>query len=325
MTRHRGSVRVLAEQKDIRGVDEIIKGLESLKQDRSLDMWSHRMGIYLNAADQFHDPRLIEPLLDILATSEKPEKNHHADVIKILSAYDDSRLIPLFTQYLGTLNPGDNNPGTDHLYASALAALTRRLGENTPKYLIQQLNESENDIIRAAILYALGELSYPDFPSSPRENRWSAQHIEKRDRQKIAARVREQAYPVLVESLNDPSVDVNRMAALGLTIYATGSQRSSIAPDLRAVTPLTNWCNSQNLCFRELSEYLGLYGNADTGKVLLAVLKSQLPTKGDYNIVAALGKLKPEGAVPVLVRNINARCRRPYNQWYYQVHTSMYW
>jgi len=316
MTMHRGGVRVLAEQKDIRGVDEILKGLATLKKDRSLDMWSHRMGIYLGAAGKFHDKRLVEPILQILATSEKPESYHHAQVIHILSAYDDERLVPLFTKRLGTLNPKKQYPARDTLYGPALTALTRRLGENTPEYLIKQFNESRNDKIRAAALLALGELSYPNRPAYPGKARWSVERFNKKeDREKVASEVRKLAYPVLVEALKDPSADVNRMAALGLTILAAGNKYDSIGPDLRAVGPLTEWCRTQNKSFFSLTRYLGANGNAESGKVLLAVLKSQPPTKGDAQIVFALKKLKPKGAVPVLVRNIRARalkCKRWY-------------
>lgn len=316
MTEHRGGVRVLAEQKDIRGVDEILKGLETLKKDRSLDMWGYRMTIYLSAAGKFHDKRLVEPLLRILATSEKPESYHHAQVIQLLSAYDDERLVPLFTKRLGTLNPKNQYPARDTLYGPALTALTRRLGENTPEYLIKQFNESRNDRIRAAALLALGELSYPNTPAFPGKARWSVERFKtKEDREKVASKVRKLAYPVLVKALKDPSADVNRMAALGLTILAAGNKYDSIGTDLRAVGPLTEWCRTQNKSFFSLTRYLGANGNAESGKVLLAVLKSQPPTKGDAQIVFALKKLKPKGAVPVLVRNIRARALK-YKRWY---------
>jgi hypothetical protein len=66
MTRHRGGTRVLAEQEDVRGVDEILKGLKTLEEDPTLNMWSYRANIYLTAAGKFHDQRLVEPLLQIL-------------------------------------------------------------------------------------------------------------------------------------------------------------------------------------------------------------------------------------------------------------------
>ena len=316
MTRHRTGVRVLAETKDIRGVEEIIKGLETLEKDKSLDLWSHRMGIYLSAAERFDDQRLVEPLLRILGTSERPERHHHAQVIELLSAYDDERLVPLFTKLLGTLNPGKDDPTYRTLYGVSVTALTRRLGEDTPDHLIKQYRESRNRTIRAAALLALGELSYPNSPAHPGDRRWSTDRFkEKADRLKVAARARSLAYPVLVEALNDRSTDVNRMAALGLTILAKGNRHDWIAPDLRAVGPLTEWLRREKVCLNSTIGYLADRGNERTGEALVAVLKSQPPTKGNTQIVFALKKMKPDGAVPVLVRNIKARapaCRRWY-------------
>jgi len=311
MTRHRAAVQLLAEQEDIRGVDEILKGLDTLKKDKSLDMWDHRMRIYLSAAEKFHDQRLVEPLLHILTTDEMLE--HHPKVIHLLSAYDDDRLVPLFMEKLATpelklYKPNrteqiEKDPRGGRIYKEALTALTRRLGQNTPEYLIEQFNESKNDKIRAAALLALGDLS---LPFNPNES-WSVKCFnDKKDREKAAAKVRKLAYPVLVEALKDSSADVNHMAALGLAILATGNLYASIAPDLRAVEPLTEWCRRENRCFYIAADYLGNHGNKQTGQVLLAILKSQPPTKGNSQIVYALEKLKPKGTVPILLRNVEA-------------------
>jgi len=312
MTGHRGAAQVLAENLDIRGVDEILKGLETLEKDKSLDMRDHRMKIYLRAAEKFHDKRLVDPLIRILTTS-KHLQYYGGDVIKLLSAYDDKRLIPLFTQYLATLDPKsypDEKSLT--LYRAALTALTRRLGEKIPEYLIDQFNQSGDNKVRAASMLALGQLSNPPYSYFVGNGGWSVDRFkENDDRLKAAEKVRKLAYPVLVEALKDNSADVNYMAAYGLTILADRNESYAY----RAVSPLTEWCRTENRCFYAAANYLGSYGDQESGKVLLGLLESQTLIKGYNQIVEAIEKLKPEGAVPILLRKVEtiAALKKP---WY---------
>ncbi len=296
MTRHRGGTCVLAEQKDIRGVDEIIKGLKVLEQDPKLNMWSHRAGIYLTAAGKFHDRRLVDPLLRILNVSEWPQRDVHATVINLLAAYDDPRLVPLFTQRM-TSSVKERTV--------ALMALTRRLGEKTPDYLIEQFKASGDDGFRGVVLLGLGELSYPGSPPYPGKAGWSPKAFEAPDgRNEAAAKTREMAYSVLVEALDDPSSRVNAMAASGLTILAEG--KGLVRPNLRAVEPLTHWCRKRKTCPYPLTEYLAKHGSAETGRVLLEVLETKPPERGYPHLAGAVGMLKPPGAVAVLARNVRA-------------------
>lgn len=300
MTGHRGAAQVLAESMDIRGVDEILKGLETLDKDRSLDLRDHRMKIYLGAAEKFHDKRLVDPLIRILKTS-KNIQYYGGDVIKLLSAYDDKRLVPLLTQYLATLDPKSYpDEKSLPLYRAALTALTRRLGDKTPEYLIEQFNQSGDNRIRAAAMLALGQLSNPHY--SYHRGGWSVDRFkDKDDRLKAAEKACKLAYPILVEALKDNSADVNYMAAYGLIILANRN-----APyTYRVVSPLTEWCRTENRCFYAAAAYLGSYGDQESGKVLLGLLESKTPIKA-HNIVEAIEKLKPEGAVPVLLRKVKA-------------------
>jgi len=306
MTRHRGGTRVLAEQKDIRGVDEILKGLKTLEEDPKLSMWSYRANIYLTAANKFHDQRLVEPLLRILSVAESPQRDVHATVIKLLAPYDDPRLVPLFTQHLTTHLNREQGGERGYCHQVALTALTRRLGEKTPQHLLEQLEASDNDGFRGGVLLGLGELSHPSHPPYPGKAGWSPAALETPDeRNRAAAKTRELAYPVLVEALDDPSPLINTVAAEGLLILARGS--GAIQPDLRAVEPLTRWCERHNQCTYPLTDYLANYGDAETGRVLLDVLKSQTSERGDPHLVGAVGKLKPPGAVRVLDRNVRAK------------------
>jgi HEAT repeat protein len=303
MTRHRTSARVLAEQQDIRGVDEILKGLKTLAEDPKLNMWNYRAKIYLTAAGKFHDQRLVDPFVRILSDSNNAENYVRETVIKLLAAYDDPRLIPLFAQELIVRESRTNDRRSCR--DVALTALTRRLGERTPEHLIEQFKVSADDGFRGAVLLGLGELSYPGRPPYPGRASWSPEAFKTpQDLDKAAARTRKMAYPVLIDALGDPSPLVNTMAAQGLLVLARGER--PIRPDLRAVEPLTRWCERNNRCGYPMTEYLAQHGDADTGRVLLQALKSQSPGRGDSHLVGAIGKLKPPGAVPVLDRNVRA-------------------
>ncbi len=155
-------------------------------------------------------------------------------------------------------------------------------------------------------MLALGQLSNPDY--SYHRGGWSFDRFkDKDDRLKAAEKACKLAYPILVEALKDSSADVNYMAAYGLTILV---DRNALYAH-RAVSPLTEWCRREKRSFSAAAKFLGNYGNQDSGKVLLELLESPILTDfgtfGGYpyfEIVESIGKLKPEGAVPILVRKI---------------------
>lgn len=303
MTRHRGGTSVLAENKDIRGIDQILAGLDTLNEDRTLDRWDHRMRIYLRAASQFHDKRLVDPLLDILANDYSRYRAHRKTTIELLSAYEDKRMVPLFAECLNTFPPDS----LYRVYGAALTGLTRCLGKDTPEYMVGLAKKAPDDRIRAGALFALGELSYPTAPPHPGKRRWSADRFDTPEsRARMARKVRELGFSVLVEATKAPSETINHAAAKGLTVFAAGSKYDRISPDIRAVGPLTDWCATNSTIFHHLARFLADHGNEETGKALLGVLKAQPPTQGNGFIVWVLGKLKPAGTVPVFVRNIKA-------------------
>jgi hypothetical protein len=170
MTHHRAGVQVLAENKDIRGVEEILKGLAALEKDRKLEGWNYRAEIYLSAAGKFHDGRLVEPLMRILDTAEEPEKWCHAQVMALLSAYDDPRIPPMLLRRLSTLPLRERYGEFDSsssLHCPAAVGLTRCLGGRAADYLMEEYGRSKEDRLRAGILMALAELSYPSSPAYP--------------------------------------------------------------------------------------------------------------------------------------------------------------
>ncbi len=300
MTRHRGGVRVLAETQDIRGPVEIIKGLKALEQDKTIDDWDLRMSVYLDAAGKYNDRQLVDPMLHILDIKDVPERYHHIKAVELLSAYDDERLVPRFVRCLAKGNEGA-------VRTAAVTAITRRLGDGTAEFLIEQLHTVEDEGIRGRVLVALGELSYAERPAYPGKAKWSREKLRTNEARKVAAfRCRTLAYPVLVAALEDGSPELSEMAAQGLTILASGAMHGE-KPDPRAVKPLTEWCRRRQRCFNPLANYLAKHGDEEAGRVLLEILRSRPADAKDMGIVSALAKLRPDGAVPVLLRNLRAR------------------
>jgi hypothetical protein len=294
----------LAEQQDVRGVDEILKGLKTLEEDPQLDMWRYRANIYLSAAAKFHDERLVEPLIRILAVSKNPQVTVHETVIKLLAAYDDPRLVNLFTQRLIVSPDKRSHFNRGAFHETALTAITRRLAAKTPAYLIEQFRDSDNANFRAAILLGLAELSCAHYRPYPGKTKWSRDVFETPEEQiKLATATRKLAIPILLAQLENADAHINYMAAVGLTIIA---QDKSSTDRKRLVEPLTNWCRKRQICFYPLTEYLGQHGDAETGRALLEVLKSQAPNRGESHLIGAIQKLKPAGALPVLQRNVRA-------------------
>ncbi len=299
MTSHRGGVRVLAETQDARGADEIIKGLRALAQDRTLDRWERRLAVYLDAAGKCDDKRLIDPLLRILDTGDRPERYSHAKVIGLLSAYEDARLLPRFVRSLA-------KSSEQSVRTAAVTGITRRLGHETPQFLIAQLRRVKDVGIRGRLLVALGELSYAEQPAYPGKAEWSREKLRTSEQRMTAAsHCRTLAYPVLVAALGDASSELSEMAAKGLTILASGNQFGE-KPNEAAVKPLTEWCRTRQQCFWQLAGYLAQHGNEETGRVLLEILRSRAAGADDNGMVFALGRLRTHGGVPVLLRNLRA-------------------
>jgi len=317
MTMHRGGTRVLAEQKDVRGVDEILKGLKTLEEDESIESWGYRARIYLNAAGKYHDKRLVEPLVRILEADGYRQNQINSSVIPLLAAYEDERIVPLLFKRLTTRQDYySKDYEKADLYEVAIEALTRQLGAETPEYLIEQYRQTKDASQRGAILLALGELSFPEYPEYPGEGRWSTDRLKTLDERKQAAsKTRKLAYPLLLAALEDPSEQVNYMAALGLTIFAQGSRYVPARSDTETVDALARWCVTQKRSIDYLTKYLGDYGDQETGQALLEVLRSSPAHKTERQLAEAIGKLKPEGAVDVLttkVRAIYLKYKKPY-------------
>jgi hypothetical protein len=309
MTQHRGGVRVLAENKDIRGIEEILSGLKTLQKDTALDIWSTRAGIYLTAAGQYHDDRLVEPLLHILQTKADPYERHHKQVIRLLSAYSDARISPAIIECIKidfdpNLFHEHELESTPYLQNEAITALSRLHGEKTAAFLLDAFPRSVDSKLRFGIVVALGKLSCPAA--------WSADRFKsEQERESAAGLTRKQALPVLLQALQSSQPQDSAAAAHAIAWLAS----RCMPPDAKTIAALTAWCERSRRSFERLSKLLGDHGTPETGRVLLDVFTSESSWRSS-GLVGALTKLKPPGTVEVFTRNILSNCEKNMNHCY---------
>jgi len=304
VTMHRYGTRVLAEQKDVRGVEELLKGIKTLSEDTSLDRWQYRLGIYLSAAHKMHDKRLVDPLINLLDLTEVSDNTEK--ILDILSAYDHKRLIPLFVSYLRYIDKDNKHIGHHDLFEAGATSLSRNLKGDIGEFLIKVFNESEDIKIRKAALFTLASLSY-DYTPYPGDRLWHEKAFEsEKKHQEAYKKVHKLAYQLMLKAIKDPNPKINQMAAMGLTILAQGRESEGIVASPTAVPHLNAWCKSQNKVLYSMIEFLEEHGNKESEKILLNILKSYDPSKGNRHIVYYLAKKKTEGAIPVLSRNLLA-------------------
>ena len=304
VTMHRYGTRVLAEQKDVRGVEELLKGIETLSKDRSLDRWQYRLGIYLGAAKKYQDKRLVNPLLellDITGISNNTEK-----ILELLSFYDDKRLNSIFVNYLSSIDLDGTNFGAFSLYKVAAKALSRRLKSDIGDFLIQKLKGSDSIKERRAILFTLASLSY-EYSPYPAPNLWERKSLDANTEiLEISSAIHKLAFPIMLKAIKDPNPQINKTAALCLTILSEGSEFDKVPAKPSTVPHLNAWSKNQNKVFYTQVEFMEKYGNKETEEIFLQILKSQPPNKGNTHLIHFLGKKKTRGAVSVLARNLLA-------------------
>lgn len=143
-----------------------MKGLNTLLQDKKLSRWSYRVNIFLSAAEQYHDKRLVEPLIKILNIRQSPYDYTHDDVIKLLVKYDDPRVPQLVLRELAIENPYT----TGEVSIVAMTELTRLLGAKNADFLIANYQKTKNLDLKCHILHVLAQLSYDnDVYAYPRK------------------------------------------------------------------------------------------------------------------------------------------------------------
>ena len=314
MTAHRAGVRVLAENKDIRGVDEILKGLDTMIKEPALDGRDQRAHMYLTAAGKFSDARLIEPLLSLLSEKRRDDDSVAAEILTLLSAYDDPRVITILLERTALNNFDKDVEGNfhSHNHCVAVKGLTRRLGKLTLSFLADRLKDKNTSgELKAGILMALAELSYAERPAFPGNSTWFSTGTQ--ETKVLANEVRNAAFPILVAALNDQSSRVNRIAAVALTIFAAGNdvgeyrREYSTPADTRAVKPLNDWCRTQRSCFYWLADFFSKHGDKESGEVALRILRAGPP---ESFLLAPIRVHRPTGALPVLKRDTIEYIRR---------------
>lgn len=300
MTQSRAGVRVLAENKDVKGVDEILKGLNTLIKDRKLSRWSYRADIYMSAAEKYHDKRLIKPLITILNIRKSPFDYTHKTIIKLLAKYDDPRLPKLFLRELALKK---KYSGLYHNDACKVAAteLTRLLGQKTIDFLIDSYKQTEDVNLKCGMLEIMAGLSY-DNDKYPylRKCEWACSQVNAKE---YAAEMREKAFVLFCRELKSPEPKIRKNAALALALWGNGRSEQidvlkniskQICLDKRAVAPLNELFKlypdmiSELILDYTMNEYLSHCENTVTADLCFEQLKKNPKHFGGRDIIATL-------------------------------------
>lgn len=308
MTPFRGAAAIVeAPISGIQSAEQIVQGLNTLLRDRAIDQWGHRLRVYLDLAAKSHDERLVAPLVTILG--EPGLEWVHVTVLRILSGYDDPKLLPLYLERLREIDVRQYWLSTNTLHEAATAALARRLGgARAAGYLGDALRGTQDETLRCGILLALGTLAGNGYIMPVGRRVWD-QGLRESERVELASPEAdlslEVAVPILNEKLSDPSFSVSLAAAKAL-VEATrwsaisNSRTPKQLPPIDAVAPLTAWLRGHMAAaFPDLVDYLGEFGSAEAGDLLFDLWRA-----GSYhfdNIYQALAKLKPGETVPLLL------------------------
>lgn len=294
MTRHRGAVHVMAEQYAVRGVDEILKGLESLRKDRNLNAWDYRVSIYLNAASQYHDTRFIDPLLDIIALRGAPT----CQMIEMLSDYDDDRLVPLFSLHLIREAPSarsiaELNPQRSSEYRTLLAGLKKLLDQDITAHLIALFDKAETNHEKALLLLAMSDLQDTNI---------TIRHLRSLESEAFHVAHFEMTLPYFNNGLNHDSEEIRLASFFGLTNLASSKLHKQTDPCAIKALPLLNaWVkNNPTKINTRILYFFGRCGDDESADILLNLLKSQPDGAIRPALIDALTNLKPKGLVPLL-------------------------
>jgi HEAT repeat protein len=275
--RHRAATETLVEAKDPEGIDNILKSLEALKDPAGADL--PRVGSYLRLAKKYDDKRIVEPALR-LAGLGNPELRVAA--LDVLAGYEDPRLVTLATEYLGV----DAKWGYDD---PALRLLVRQLGGDVVPRLAKQMREDRDASHRQRAAQALANLHQHGHYY------WSVRYKEQADQSQAATKLLEGAYQPALEALKDGNEGVQKQAAELLALMGPHLGRG---PEM--IQELTKWAKTQTDLPAKVVVFLGAYGDAEAGHVLLKLYRDG--GRRDGELAQALGQLRFKPAIPELVR-----------------------
>ena len=273
MTSFRGGTQLLAAKKDIRGIDNIVKGLETLLADYKISMWEYRADIFLKAATHYKgSAKLNKILLKILKNNDDQVWVLHDKAISLLVnsgvpelpqlLFKELILIDLkakkfknHDKYQYCLN---GYRYQDHI-KTVLQALLLIYREKLPDVMLKKYQEKKGDMIyKKQLLLAMTSLSYYNGGYIGDLATLSMQYIiDKEAAKKVALNLREKVFPLLLESLQSKNKELSKYTAKMLYSWSfnTGSNDTIIRSDRRGALPLFKWCRKNRVLFYNVDKF----------------------------------------------------------------------
>ncbi len=222
--RHREATTALTIAKDAQGIEGILAGLQLAAEGK---IPAEKTNAYLRLAAAIEEERLIPA---IAAAAVEQEASIADAALRAAQAYDDERLVPMHLKFLGeSFSTGD----------LALQGLARILGENTPSFVLKQLEETRDDDLRRGLLQALPKLR-------PNSHLFEGMKLTKDDLQKQVASIRE----ALIKQLNAKDSAIQVQAAESLALFIKGQK------DKPAIEALATWMAQQDMWPPVVVEYI---------------------------------------------------------------------
>ncbi len=296
--RHSGATEALALAEDAEGVDNIVAGLRVPRPETGRHeyyAWQRSMETYLRLANEYHDERLVPPVVGLL---RQHEPSLWADAIDVLGAYDDERVVPLCVEFLGA---AEGYYDARETRAAAVRALVRRLGRDAVPVLVDVLRQSGDENERLGAAEGLGSLA------TKRGRVWTVALEDPQQCAAACAHAFALARAPLYEALRDPSAAVQETAAKALVYMARDS--TDRGDDWPPTRQLAAWVASAAGPPREVIEYLTRSGGPAVAKALLAAY--QASDLRNTDLARALGALGYVEALPDLAGALDARLAAP--------------
>jgi hypothetical protein len=267
-TMFRGGTQVLASKEDIRGLENVLKGLRTLLEDETISMWSYRANIFSDAAEHYENsPRLRKLFLKIIADDGKPAILLHERAFKFLldshTPLTPETLIKEF--YLIEREMREDRVENEKLYgcnycgeplefkrrrATIITALAKDLGEKLPDFMFEQYAKRKgNRAERESLLLAMTAMTY-NIGNMPYNLQYvSMEYLFNRKKsEKIAAAIRKRELPILLETINDDDEETSRMGARVAFYYGFSKNCNDVVErsDANVASALFEWCRKHH-------------------------------------------------------------------------------
>lgn len=207
--RHREATTALTMAGEAQGLEGILAGLQLAAEGK---IPPEKTNAYLKLAATYQDERLIPA---IAAAVAKQDSAIADAALRAAKPYQDERLVPMHVKYLSeSFSTGD----------LALEGLVRILGETTPAFFLEQLEDTPDETLRLGLIQALSKLR-------SESRAFEGSKLTTEDLQKQTSPI----VDALIKQLNAKEPTIQMQAAEALALFVKGRM------DKPALEALTTW------------------------------------------------------------------------------------